>query len=115
MSNGLRSFVLTGLSFLVVTFILPKMTINSIFSLVVLTLFFGIINSTIKPVLKVLSFPITILSLGLFSFVINAIVLKLAFMIVPGAYISGIFTTILAAILISVVNTALEAIFDKED
>lgn len=114
MSSGLRSFILTGLSFLVVTFILPKMYISGIFSLVVLTLFFGIINSTIKPVLKVLSFPITFLSLGLFSFVINAIVLKLAFMIVPGAHITGIFTTIAAAFLISIVNTALEEIFDNK-
>lgn len=115
MNNALRSFILTGLSFLIVTFILPKMAITNIFSLIVLTLFFGIINATIKPILKVLSFPITLLSFGLFSFIINAVVLKLAFMIVPGAYISGIFTTIIAAILISVVNTALETIFDKED
>ena len=111
MKKGLSSFILTGLSFLFVTYILPNMYISGAFSLIVLTLFFGILNSLVKPVLQLLSLPITILSLGLFSFAINAIILKLAFMIVPGAHITGVFTTIIAAFLISLVNSALEAIF----
>ena len=111
MKKGLSSFILTGLSFIIVSYILPNMEIHGAFSLIVLTLFFGILNSLVKPVLQLLSLPITILSLGLFSFAINAIILKLAFMIVPGAHITGVFTTIIAALLISIVNSALEAIF----
>ena len=80
MKKGLSNFILTGLSFIIVTYILPKMYISGAFSLIVLTLFFGILNSLVKPVLQLLSLPITILSLGLFSFAINAIILKLAFM-----------------------------------
>ena len=73
MKKGLSSFILTGLSFLIVTYILPNMYISGAFSLIVLTLFFGILNSLVKPVLQLLSLPITIIAAFLISLVNSAL------------------------------------------
>jgi len=71
----------------------------------------GILNVFFKPILKFLSLPITILSLGLFSVVVNTIVLKLAFYITPGVTLTGILGALIASVLLSIVNTVLDIIF----
>lgn len=67
----------------------------------------GFVNAIVKPFLHIISLPITILTLGLFSLVINALMLMLASALVPGFYISGFGTAFLAAIVMSFLNTLL--------
>ncbi len=76
-------------------------------SLLLLTVVFYLLNAIIRPILKILSFPITILTLGLFSFVINGLMLWFAFKMVDGAYIKGFWTCVWASIVISVLNSFL--------
>jgi putative membrane protein len=64
----------------------------------------GIVNATLGLVLKILTFPLTILTIGLFWFVINALMLKLAAAIVPGFSINGFVPALLAALVLSVIN-----------
>lgn len=63
-----------------------------------------LLNMTLKPILKILSLPFTILTLGLFSLVINTVVLELAFALSQGSFISGFGTAFIASIILSVVN-----------
>ena len=64
-------------------------------SLVIMTIVFTVLNIIVKPILTVLTLPLTILTLGLFSFVLNGIMLLIAFKMVPGAACDGLWTCIL--------------------
>lgn len=75
-------------------------------------LVFGLVNAIIRPVLLLLSLPLTILTLGLFTFVVNALMLLLTAFILPGFVITGFWVAVLAAILISLFSAILSSIFD---
>jgi putative membrane protein len=76
-------------------------------------LILGFVNAVIKPILFVLTLPFTIVTLGLFIFVVNAICLALVAWLVPGFTISGFWTAMLGAIVISLVSWLLHAIVDE--
>ena len=71
---------------------------------VIAALVLGLANAIIKPIVHVFTFPITLLTLGLFSFVINAAMLYVVEWIVPGFETQGFLRTVLAAIIISVIS-----------
>ena len=72
-------------------------------------LVFGVINAFIRPVLKILTFPLTLLTLGLFWFVINALMLKLASaLLAPGFQVRTFTAAFLGAIVLSLVNVVLK-------
>jgi len=68
----------------------------------------GLINATVGLLLKIVTFPLTILTLGLFWFVINALMLELAAFLVPGFQVRGFFAAFVGAILLSVVSSILQ-------
>lgn len=107
----LINIILGALSIYIVSLGVNSIYIMSITSLILLSIVLGLLNSTIKPLLKILSLPITIVTLGLFSLVINAIVLKIAFAIVPGVHLEGFLPAIWASILLSICNWILYKIF----
>ena len=76
-------------------------------------LILGFVNALIKPVLFVLTLPFTIVTLGLFIFVVNAICLALVAWLVPGFTIGGFASAFLGAIVISAVSWLLHAIVDE--
>lgn len=108
------NIILSALSLYLVSIAVDSMTIFSLTSLIELSIVLGLLNVTIKPILKFFSLPITFLTLGLFSLIINAIVLKFAFSIVPGVYLQGFTPAIGASVLLSIVNWILYKIFDVE-
>ena len=75
----------------------------------------GVLNVTVRPVLKILSLPITILTLGLFSFVVNGFVLWLASRIVTGFTIDGFWWAVLGSVAISIFTTIGERIMLGSD
>jgi putative membrane protein len=68
------------------------------------------VNTIVKPILFVLTLPFTILTLGLFLFVLNAICLWIAAKLVPGFRVEGILTTLLASLLLAVVGSVWKAV-----
>lgn len=104
--------VINAISLFIVDKLMPSVYIGSLSSLIMLTVIFGCLNIIIKPIIQFFSIPMTLLTFGLFSFVINGIVLKLAFALVPGVIISGFIYAMLAAVLLSVVNTVFYNILD---
>lgn len=83
------------------------LTMDGIKTAVIAAIVLGVINTFIKPVLVLLTIPLTIVTLGLFIFVINAVILWIAAGIVPGMHIAGFWTAIIAALVLSVVSTIL--------
>jgi len=81
---------------------------------VIAALVLALVNAIIKPVVSILSFPVTILTLGLFSLVINAAMLYLAAFFVNGVHTTGFFRTVLAAIIISIITSVGSSLIDKD-
>ena len=84
--------------------IIPGITINGIWAGFLAALILGIVNGVIKPVFTVLTLPITILTLGLFIFVLNGLMLMLAAAFVPGFIVSGIFSAIFGSIVLGLLT-----------
>ena len=80
----LISWVASAIIILLLTYILPGITVAGFVSALLVALVWGLLNAFIKPVLMVLTLPINILTLGLFTFVINALLVMLVAAIVPG-------------------------------
>src|SRR5881398_36227 len=70
----------------------------------------GLVNATLGLFLKIVTFPLTILTLGIFWFVINAMMLQLAAALVPGFYVAGFLSAFFGAIGLSIVSTILHSL-----
>jgi len=99
--------LINAIAFYITAFIVPGFKIDGWQALLVISVVWGILTLFIKPILLILTLPINILTLGLFTFVINAILLMLMSSIVPGYSVSGFSTALLAAVVLSIVNTFL--------
>lgn len=94
----------------ITAYILPGVKVESIFVALVVAVVLGIINMFIKPILVILTLPINILMLGLFTFVINGLLVLLASEMVPGFHIDGFLTAVLFSIITSVISGFLNAL-----
>ena len=89
--------------FIVVT-VVPHFHYASIETLAVAALVLGLLNAVVRPVLFVLTFPLTVVTLGLFLLVLNAIMLELTAMLVPGFGIDGFGWAIIGAVVLTLVS-----------
>lgn len=87
----------------IAAYIVPNVSVTLVSALIAAVVL-GAFNYFLRPVLLILTLPINILTLGLFSLVINALLVMLASAIVPGFVVSGFWTAFLFAIVLSVVN-----------
>jgi putative membrane protein len=73
----------------------------------------GILNALFRPILIVITLPINILTLGLFTFVINALLLKMASGVVPGFYVEGFWSAVFGSLIISLVSWVLNSFVNE--
>jgi len=83
---------------------------DDVTSLLLAALAFGVVNAFVKPVVRLLSLPLILVTLGLFLLVVNALMLLLADAVAPGFEVDGFGTAVLGAIVISVVSWTLSAL-----
>ncbi|MGH9408586.1 MAG: phage holin family protein [Vicinamibacterales bacterium] len=102
--------LLNAVAVLLAAKIIPGIYVSSGSAAVVAGLVLGVINAIIRPVLIVLTLPFTILTLGLFIFIINAVCLGLVAWIVPGFGVHGFGAALLGSIFISLVSWILSAL-----
>lgn len=88
---------------------------GSILGILFVALIFGLINALIGPVIKFLSLPVILLTLGLFTLVINALLLWLTAAILPNLSVSGFWPAFWGALVISIVSWILSAFLKDED
>ena len=84
--------------------ILPGISVDSVSSAILTALLLGLINATLRPVVLLLTLPLTLLTLGLFALVINGAMLALAARFIPGVHVAGFGSAVLGAIVVSVVG-----------
>lgn len=104
----------TALSLLVVDLTVPGVDINTFASALLAAVSIGLVNAFVKPVLSLLSLPITFVTLGLFSLVVNGVCFWLASLLVPGFAVHGWLAIVLAPIVLSFVNTFLSQYFTEK-
>jgi putative membrane protein len=103
----LLNWVLSALAVWIVSKVVPGISVSGPMAALIAALAIGFINATIGALLKVLTFPLTLLTLGLFWFVINAAMLKLASVLVPGFEVHGFMAALIGAVLLSLVSSLL--------
>lgn len=108
----LVSLLLNTLALIITAYLLQNygFQISDFQSALLAAIVLGLVNTFVKPILMFLTFPLTIVTLGLFMFVINAIMLFLTSFFVRGLTINGWLPAILGAIVLSVVSTILSAL-----
>ena len=104
MTHFLAHWLTTALALGVTAWILPGVTITSPPALAVAALVLGLINAVVKPMLVVLTLPITVLTLGVFYFVVNGLAFSLAAWVVPGFGVRSFGWAMLGAGLVGVVS-----------
>lgn len=106
----LLNWVLSALAVWIVAQLVPGVHVSGPIAALIAALAIGFINATIGLVLKIVTFPLTLVTLGLFWFVINALMLELASALVPGFQVRGFGAAFIGAIVLSLVNLLLKAI-----
>ena len=119
MLNSLTPFLIqwavTALSLWVASYLFKGLRFEGTGSLVVAALVLGFANALVKPLLVVLTFPLTLLTLGLFLLVINALMILLAAGLVRGFKVSGFWTAFFASIFISLLGIAMGVMLGGSD
>ena len=105
------SLLVTALAVVLTAYILPGVTIKNYGTAIIVALLIGLVNTIIKPIMVILTLPITILTLGLFLLVINALMVLLVSALVPAFRVNGFISALLFSIILSVINSVLQWIF----
>ena len=108
MRHLLIHWLLSALGLLVVAHLVPGFVVNGIGAALLAAIVIGLINSTLGLFLKIITFPLTILTLGLFWLVINALMLELASALVPGFTVLSFGAAFIGAIVLMLVNLLLK-------
>lgn len=96
---------------MIAVYLVPGVTITSFWVALVAAMVFGVINAIVKPLVVALTLPINILTLGLFTLVINALLTLLVASLVPGFAIAGFWVALIFAIVLAAINWAVYKVF----
>lgn len=99
-----------ALALLLSAYIIPGIEVSSVYIAIVAAVILGLLNLVIRPILFVLTLPLTILTLGLFSFVLNAFIFWFAASFIEGFSVSGFMPALLGSVIVSIAS----AIASKE-
>ena len=103
--NGLIRFLLSGLAVLLTAYILPGVHVEHYGYALLAAIIISLANIFLKPILIVLTIPITIITLGLFLLVINALIILLAESLVPGFTVDGFWWALIFSLILSIFNS----------
>ncbi|TDQ30601.1 phage holin family protein [Zeaxanthinibacter enoshimensis] len=106
--------LLNALAVIILANILPGVGVESFWTAIWVAIVLSLLNLIVKPILVVLTLPVTILTLGLFLLIINALIILLADYLVPGFAVNGIWWALLFSLLLSLLQSILHGLL-KED
>lgn len=103
-------WVLTAVVLLIVDALLPGIAISGFGTALIAALVMGLVNFFIRPILSLLTLPLNLLTLGLFSFIVNAILFALVAWIVPGFEVHGFLNALIGSLLLSIMTSVLSLV-----
>lgn len=107
MAHLLMNWLLSALSLVIVAHVIRGFQLSGFGAALIAAIVIGFVNGTIGFFLKIITLPLSVMTLGLFWLVINALMLKIASALVPGFHIYGFLPAFFGAIVLSLVNMAL--------
>jgi putative membrane protein len=110
MLKSILHIAATAGALLLIARYIPGITIADLTTAIVVAVLWGLIGLTVKPVLGLLTLPINILTLGLFSFVLNAFLFWILAMLVPGFEVGGFIPALEGSLILSIVSAVLHII-----
>jgi len=114
-TSFLSKVLVGGISVFLADFLLSGVRISSLLSGIILVVVIILINFTIKPLLVLLTLPISLITYGLFLLVINAVVVLLAAELTPGFSVDGFWWALAFALILSVINSVLGVSLDSSN
>jgi putative membrane protein len=106
----IANWFLSALSLFIVSRIVPGIFVENFGSALIAVVVIGLVNALIKPILLLLTLPLTIMTLGLFALVINALMLMLAGSVLPGFRVEGFVAALIGSILLSLITILLHSL-----
>ena len=103
-------WLINALALLALKYILPSITVDSFVTALIVAVVLGFINTLIRPIFVILTLPVTILTLGLFLFVINGLLFWAVGSFVPGFHVDGFWAGVFGAIIYSIISWALSTV-----
>jgi putative membrane protein len=113
----LIQLVISTLAVLIASYILPGVSIddNSFFTALMVAAVLAFLNAVLKPIMIILTIPVTIISLGLFLLVINALIILLAAKLVDGFHVDGFWWALLFSLILSITTSILESVEKRDE
>lgn len=111
----LITWLINALALLALPYLMHSVTVSDFATALVAALFLGLVNTLIRPVLVLLTLPVTLLTMGLFILVINAILFYAVAHVVEGFHVASFGSAFVAAILYSIISWALSTLILKND
>jgi len=108
-------WLLVALLFVIIAQYVPGITVASFYTALILAVFWGIVNVVLKPILLVLTLPVNLLTLGLFTLVINGFLFWLLSTFIKGFYVESFWYAILGAILLSLGSSIVNHFLKKSN
>jgi putative membrane protein len=112
--NFIIRFLLNGLAIVLTAYLLPGVDVDDYGTALIVALVLSIANVVVKPLLIVLTIPITIVTLGLFLLVINALIILLADYLVDGFTVGGFWWALLFSLILSIFNSMIDDMTKKK-
>lgn len=112
--NFLGKILLSSIAVIIASYLIPGIYVDNFFAAVIIAVILSLLNVTIKPLLIVLTIPLTILSLGLFLLAINAVIVLIAGAIVPGFEVDGFWWALVFSLVLSITNSLLSDLSKKD-
>ncbi len=104
MKRGIINLLITAVAVVVAAYLIPGIHVGGFITAIIVAIALAILNALIKPILTVLTIPITIVTLGLFLLVINAAMVSLAGWMVSGFEVDGFWSALFFSIIVSIVS-----------
>ncbi|HEU4554727.1 MAG TPA: phage holin family protein [Chitinophaga sp.] len=107
--------LVSALAAMLTAYLLPGVKLDNFLTALILALVLAVLNLLVRPVLVILTLPATILTLGLFLLVINAVIILLASRLVGGFKVDGFWWALLFSIVMTVINSVLHGLASDND
>jgi len=109
----LLTWLIAALSLLITAYLVPGLEFDNFIAAAIAAVVLGLVNAIVRPVLLLLTLPITLLTLGLFLFVVNAFMLWLTGLLTPGFTVAGFLPALIGSIVLTLVSTLLSQFFRR--
>lgn len=107
-------WLLSAFALMIIAYVVPGIVVSNFYSALVAALVLGLINALIRPVIILLTLPVNILTLGLFTLVINALLFWLAASVVKGFYVANFWSAFWGAVLMWLISWILNGLLKSE-